>query len=216
MNIETDPILSLENLQEEIRYQWTRLRNGEISAQGSDDKKHGKLAEIALSIILNFVDENGEVYEQQGDSCDTPKHIVEKSRLPKELHHDVEVKFYNKRCQPTETRKGNLMLGDLVRKCNLIQKTLVVIAVYYDETPMNLHGIDFIKLEPTPQEIDYFKKAEEIYRQVKDKSIPVLETRSIVREFNARNRGLRFYLNNNSNSKTDGRQMQICYAKKKA
>jgi len=216
MKTDTDSILSLENLQAEIARQWVRLRNGEITAQGRDSNKHGKLAEIALSIILNFVDENGEVYEQQGASCDAPKHIVEKSRLPKELHHDAEVKFYHKSCRPTETRKGNLMLGDVIKKCNLIQKTLVVIAVFYDKTIMDLHAIDFIKLEPTPQEIDYFERAEKIYHQVKDRTNSVEATRSIVKEFNARNKDLRFYLNNNSNSKTDGRQMQICYAKKNA
>lgn len=180
-----------------------KLRNGSLSAQGSENKRHGKLAEIALAKVLNFVDENGNLFDQQGHACDIPKHIVENSKLPKEFHYDVEIKFYEK-------KRRQLLLGDVIRKCNAMQKTLVILLVSYDCIPQNVSGLEVIKVEPTSKEVDYFRKAMKIAEQVKDRTNSVSETRSMVTEFNAQNKEMRFYLNNNSNSKTDNRQIQIC------
>ena len=89
-------------------------------------------------------------------------------------------------------------------------KTLVILLVSYDCIPQNVSGLEVIKVEPTCLEVDYFRKAMKVAEQVKDRTNSVSETRSMVTEFNAQNKGMRFYLNNNSNSKTDCRQIQIC------
>ena len=182
------------------------IRNGIVHSQGSANKQHGKAGEIAVARLFNFRDENGNLFDQNGHACDIPKSVAERSNLPKEFHEDIEIKFYEK------SRK-TLLMGDAMKKMQKIKNGLVLIVVFYDEVPCNVCDLQIIKIEACTNQSD-FDHMEKIVSFVKDKSNPIKGfggTREKVKEENKKLTSNRFYLNDNSNSKTNARQVQLCY-----
>ena len=183
------------------------IRNGIVHSQGSADKQHGKAGEIAVARFFDFRGENGNLFDQNGHSCDIPKYVAERSNLPKEFHHDIEIKFYEK------TRKTFLM-GDAVKKIKKIKSGLVLIIVSYDKEPCNVCDLQIIKIEPCRRSKSDFEHMEETVAFVKDKSNPIKGyegTREKVKKENKKLTSNRFYLNDNSNSRNNARQVQLCY-----
>ena len=183
------------------------IRNGLVHAQGSENKKHGKAGEIAVSKLFNFRDENGNLFDQNGHACDIPKSVVERSNLPKEFHYDVEIKFYEK-------KRKTFLMGDATKKIQKIKNGLVLIVVFYDQEPCNVCDLQIIKIEPCKHQSD-FDHMEKIVAFVKDKSNPIKGfngTREKVKKENKKLNTARFYLNDNSNSKSNARQVQLCYS----
>lgn len=182
------------------------IRNGIVHSQGSVNKQHGKAGEIAVARLFNFRDENGNLFDQNGHACDIPKYVAERSNLPVEFHHDIEIKFYK------NTRKTFLM-GDAVKKMQKIKSGLVLIIVSYDKEPCNVCDLQIIKIEPCRNKSD-FDRMEKTVAFVKDKSNPIKGyrgTREKVKKENKKLTSSRFYLNDNSNSGNNARQVQLCY-----
>ena len=179
------------------------IRNGIVHAQGSNERKHGKAGEIAICKMFNFRNEDGTLYEQNGRGCDVPKSVVERSNLPKEFHHDVEIKYYNDRASVS-------LLGDAKKKIQKIRKGLVLIKAFYQDDPKNtLPKIHIEKLSPNSEDKKKFEEMEKIVDFVKDYSNPVEQTRELVKDFNKKCKSGRFYLNNISSSKRRQRQIQL-------
>lgn len=180
-----------------------KMRNGLVHAQGSEKTRHGKAGEIAICKLLNFIDQNGNVYEQSGRGCDVPKEIATRSLLPKELHHDIEVKYY-------KSKSGWTLMGDAEKKIAKIRKGLVLIKGYYDEDPKNPKPILHIeKISPNEDDQKAFDEMIEVAKFVKDYRNSVEKTREKVIEYNAKCKSKRFSLNNCSNSKKNSRQIQL-------
>jgi hypothetical protein len=193
------------SLKNDINKTLRDIRNGIVHAQGRENTRHGKAGEIAVCKLLNFRNQDGTLYEQNGMGCDVPKSVVERSNLPKELHCDVEVKYY-------ETKSGSL-LGDASKKIKKLKKGLVLIKAFYDKTPNNpLPQIHIEKIVPNAEDLKAFERMEKIVAFVKDKSNPIKGfggTREKVKQENKKFKTTRFFLNNNSNTKTNGRQIQL-------
>lgn len=193
------------SLKNDINKTLQDIRNGIVHAQGRENTRHGKAGEIAVCKLLNFRNQDGTLYEQNGMGCDVPKSVVERSNLPKELHCDVEVKYY-------EAKSGSL-LGDASKKIKKLKKGLVLIKAFYDKTPDNpLPQIHIEKIVPSAEDLKAFEHMEKIVAFVKDKSNPIKGsggTREKVKQENKKFRTTRFFLNNNSNTKTNGRQIQL-------
>ena len=182
------------------------IRNGLVHSQGSPNKQHGKAGEIAISKLFNFRDENGNLFDQNGNACDIPKSVAERSNLPKEFHHDIEIKFYEK-------KRKTFLMGDAIKKMQKIKNGLVLIVLFYDKAPCNVCDLKIVKVEPCKHESDFDRMAE-IATFVKDRSNPIKGfggTREKVRKENAKLKTARFYLNDNSNSSSNTRQVQLCY-----
>lgn len=182
------------------------IRNGIVHAQGSANKKHGKAGEIAVARLFDFRDENGNLFDQNGHACDIPKCVAERSNLPKEFHHDIEIKFYEK-------NRKTFLMGDAVKKMQKIKSGLVLIIVSYDKEPCNVRDLQIIKIEPCRNKSD-FDHMEKTVAFVKDKSNPIKGyrgTREKVKKENKKLTSNRFYLNDNSNSGNNARQVQLCY-----
>ena len=195
------------SLKNDINKTLQDIRNGIVHAQGRKNTRNGKAGEIAVCKLLNFRNQDGTLYEQNGMGCDVPKSVVERSNLPKEFHHDIEIKYY-------EAKSGNL-LGDASKKIKKLKKGLVLIKAFYDKTPDNpLPKIHIEKIVPNAEDLKAFEHMEKIVSFVKDKSNPIKGfggTREKVKEENKKLTSNRFYLNDNSNSKTNARQVQLCY-----
>jgi len=193
------------SLKNDINKTLRDIRNGIVHAQGRENTRHGKAGEIAVSKLLNFRNQDGTLYEQNGMGCDVPKSVVERSNLPKEFHHDVEVKYY-------EAKSGSL-LGDASKKIKKLKKGLVLIKAFYDKTPDNpLPQIHIEKIVPNAEDLKAFEHMEKIVAFVKDKSNPIKGfggTREKVKKENKKLKTARFYLNDNSNSKSNARQIQL-------
>lgn len=193
------------SLKNDINKTLQDIRNGIVHAQGRKSTRHGKAGEIAVCKLLNFRNQDGTLYEQNGMGCDVPKSVVERSNLPKELHCDVEVKYYE--------AKSRSLLGDASKKIKKLKKGLVLIKAFYDKTPDNpLPQIHIEKIVPSAEDLKAFEHMEKIVAFVKDKSNPIKGsggTREKVKQENKKFRTTRFFLNNNSNTKTNGRQIQL-------
>jgi hypothetical protein len=191
------------SLKKDINKTLQQIRNGVVHAQGSDSAKHGKAGEVAICKMFNFRNEDGSLYEQNGRGCDVPKSVVERSNLPKEFHHDVEIKYYSNKSSVS-------LLGDAKNKIQKIKKGLVLIKAFYQDDPENpLPKIHIEKISPNSEDKKKFKEMEKIVDFVKDHSNPVSQTRELVKEFNTKCKGGRFYLNNTSSSTRRQRQIQL-------
>jgi hypothetical protein len=191
------------SLKNDINKTLRDIRNGIVHAQGSSERKHGKAGEIAICKMFNFRNEDGTLYEQNGRGCDVPKSVVERSNLPKEFHHDVEIKYYNDKASVS-------LLGDAKKKIQKIRKGLVLIKAFYQDDPKNtLPKIHIEKLSPNSEDKKKFEEMEKIVDFVKDYSNPVPQTRELVKDFNKKCKSGRFYLNNISSSKRRQRQIQL-------
>jgi len=196
----------LNSLHSYVNQSLRDIRNGIVHAQGSSNKKHGKAGEMAVARLFNFRDENGNLFNQNGHACDIPKSVAERSNLPKEFHHDIEIKFYEK-------KRKTFLMGDAMKKMQKIKNGLVLIVAFYDQEPCNVCDLQIIKIEPCRHESD-FDHMEKIVAFVKDKSNPIKGfggTREKVKKENKKLKTARFYLNDNSNSKSNARQVQLCY-----
>ena len=191
------------SLEQDILKTLRDIRNGIVHAQGSDSAKHGKAGEVAVSRLFNFRNEDGSLYEQNGKGCDVPKSVVERSNLPKELHCDVEIKYYDK-------HSSGSRLGDAVTKIQKIKNGLVLIKLFYDGIPEKpLNEIIVEKIYTTPKDEKNLDQMEKIANFVKNHSNPIELTRKKVKQFNAKCKNTRFYLNNTSSSNGKGRQVQL-------
>ena len=200
---QTIPQNQFSTYKKDIESTMRKIRNGLVHAQGSEKTKHGKAGEIAICKLLNFIDQSGNVYEQNGRGCDVPKEIAKRSFLPKELHHDIEVKYY-------KSKSGWTLMGDAEKKIKKIREGLVLIKGYYDENPSNPKSILHIERISTNQEDEQaFDEMIEVAKFVKDYRNSVEKTRQKVKEFNSKCKSKRFTLNNCSNSKKNSRQIQL-------
>lgn len=191
------------SLKNDINKTLRDIRNGIVHAQGSDSAKHGKAGEVAICKMFNFRNEDGTLYEQNGRGCDVPKSVVERSNLPKELHYDVEIKYYSNKASCS-------LLGDAKKKMQKIKKGLVLIKAFYQDDPKNtLPKIHIEKLSANSEDKKKFKQMEKIVDFVKNHANPVPQTRELVKEFNAKYKSGRFYLNNTSSSSGKRRQIQL-------
>jgi len=196
----------LNSLRSYVNESLRDIRNGMVHSQGSANKQHGKAGEIAVARLFNFRNQNGNLFDQNGHACDIPKSIAERSNLPKEFHQDIEIKFYEK-------NRKTFLMGDAMKKMNKIKNGLVLIVVFYDKVPCNVCDLQVIKVEPCTNKSD-FDRMEKIASFVKDKSNPIKGfggTREKVKEENKKLTSNRFYLNDNSNSKSNARQVQLCF-----
>ena len=180
-----------------------KVWSGQISAQGSAKCRHGKVGEVIANRMFGFSNSDGSSFDQVGSSCDVPKSVVEKSNLPKKYHHNVEIKTYD-----IKNRNG-ILLGDSVRKMKKIKETLVLIVFFYDGSPSNLVSCDIIKIDSNVIPSSTQNAFTKCSAYVKNKSNCIYRTREEVVNVNKKHRTRAFYLNNNSNSKSDSRQIQL-------
>lgn len=158
--------------------------NNVSSASKTD---HGKVLEMFLSWVYKLPK-----YEQYKAKIDFPKEIITQGNVPSEWVADWEVKYYN-------IKTGQILLGDVVRKLECLQKGMVLVLGFYDQTPENLIDVVFIKLDSnktklTKKVINVFKEASNF---VKNRENSIEETKEYVKQINAQINSS-FYLSNTS------------------
>jgi hypothetical protein len=173
---------------------YKQVMNGTIPSQGSKKCRHGKVGEIVANLLFGFCD-----FEQVGASVDVPQWVARLSKF----HHNIEIKTYDIR------NRNAILMGDSIRKMKKIKDTLVLIVFFYDGSPSNLVSCEVIKIDENVIPTSTQKAFAKCSAYVKSKTNSIWQTREQTKRVNANHRTRAFYLNNNSNSETDSRQIQL-------
>lgn len=156
-----------------------------ISVHNKQKGKHGKAFEKFLADYFCFP-----THEQHNAEVDFPVEIVSQGDVPSNLIGDWEVKYYNK-------NKSHIALGDIERKIQSIDKGLILVLGFYDETPDNLVNVKFYKITPNKQFSEMRKIWLDTCEYIKDRSNPIEKTKEKCKKINRLSQGA-FSLCNNS------------------
>jgi len=152
-----------------------QVRN--ISVHNKQKGKHGKAFERFLADYFCLP-----TYEQYNAEVDFPVEVVSQGNVPSNLIGDWEVKYYNK-------NNGQIALGDIERKIQSIDKGLILVIGFYDETPENLVDVKFYKITPNKQFLAMRKIWLDTCEYIKDRSNSIDQTKEKCKKINRLSKG---------------------------